>query len=56
MPTETNVDGDALSFMVKTWAKRKTTETVVNNGWRLVAVGGCQLVVGGGWWQLAVAS
>ena len=47
--------------MVKTWARHKTTETVLNNGWRL-AVGGWwrsaadsvwQLVVGGGW-QLAV--
>ena len=40
MPTETDVHGDALCFMVKTWARHKTTETVMNNGWRLVAVGG----------------
>ena len=37
--TETNGHGDALCFMVKTWARHKTTETVLNNGWRL-AVGG----------------
>ena len=30
--------------MVKTWARHKTTETVLNKGWRLVAVGGwCSL-------------
>ena len=45
-PTETNVR-DALCFMVKIWTRHKTTETVLNNGWRLA-------VVGGGWWQLAV--
>jgi len=39
MPTETNNHGDALCFMVKTWARHKTTETVLNNGGRL-AVGG----------------
>ena len=39
-PTETNVHGDALCFIVKTWARHKTTETVLNNGWRLAAVGG----------------
>ena len=39
MPTETNIHGDALCFMVKTWARHKTTETVLNNGGRL-AVGG----------------
>ena len=49
--------GDALCFMVKTWARHKTTETVLNNGWRL-AVGGWRLAVGGwrltvgGWWSL----
>ena len=47
-PTETNVHGDALCVMVKTWAKHKTTETVLNSGWRL-AVGGWRLAVGGGW-------
>ena len=26
--TETDVHGDALRFMVKTWARHKTTETV----------------------------
>ena len=33
-----HVQGDALCFVVKTWARQKTTETVLNNGWRL-AVG-----------------
>ena len=48
-PTETNVHGDALRFMGKTWARHKTTETVLNNGWRLAAVGGgWRLVVPGG--------
>ena len=32
--------------------RHKTTETVLNNGWRLVAVGGWRLAVGG--WRLAV--
>ena len=36
--------GDALCFMVKTWARHKTTNSMLNNGWRLVAVGG--------WWSL----
>ena len=40
-PTETNVRGDALRVMVKTWARNKTTETVLNNGWRLAVHGGC---------------
>ena len=61
-PTETNVHGDALCFMVKTWATHKTTETVLNTGWRLAvgrwwrlaADGDWQLVVGGGWRRLAV--
>ena len=57
-PTETNVHGYALCFMVKTRLRHKTTETALNNVWRL-AVGGWwrlvadsspQLVVGGGWW------
>ena len=38
-PTETNVHGDALCSMVKTWAGHKTTETELNSGSRL-AVGG----------------
>ena len=42
-PTEMKVHGDALCFMVKTWARHKTTETVLNNGWRLAV---------GGWWSL----
>ena len=54
MPTETNLHGDALCFMVKTWARHKTTKALLNSGWRLVAVGGWgRLAVGGGW-QLAV--
>ena len=48
--TEMDVHGDALCFMVKTWAGHKTTETVLNNGWRLAAVGGWLLAVGG--WRL----
>ena len=65
-PTETNVHGDALCFMVQTRARHKTTESVLNNvyrsvavrGWRSavggrrLAVGGWRLVVGG--WRLAV--
>ena len=52
-PTETNVHGDALCLMVETWAwaRHKTTETTLNNGWRL-AVGGWRLVAVGGWWSL----
>ena len=50
MPTEMNVHGDALCFMVKTWARHKRTEALLNNGWRLAAVGGWwRLAVGGGW-------
>ena len=52
-PTERDVRGDTtLCFMGKTWARHKTTETVLNNGWRLAAVGGWWLAVGG--WRLAV--
>ena len=46
-PTQTNLQEDALCFVVKTWARHNTTETGLNNGWRLAAVGG------GGWWRLA---
>ena len=59
-PTETNGHGDALCFMVKAWARHKTTETVLNNGGRLAVAGGWYLAVGGGWrvavggWRLAV--
>ena len=42
MPTETNLHGDTLCFMVKTWIRHNTKEALLNNGWRLVAVGG--------WW------
>ena len=48
-PTETNVHGDALCFMVKAWARHKTTETVLNNGWRLVVGRRWRLAVGGSW-------
>ena len=50
-PTETNVHGDALRFIVKAWARHKTAERVLSNGWRLVAVGG---LAAGGWWWLVV--
>ena len=53
-PTETKFHGDALCFMVKTWARHKTTEALLNNGWQLAAVGGGWLAVGGGWWWAAV--
>ena len=63
-PTETNIHRDALCFMVKTWARHNTTETVLNNdgdrrrlaggGWRLVAVGWWQLAIGGGGRRLVV--
>ena len=46
-----NVHGDALCFMVKTWARHKTTETVLNNVWQL-AVSGSWLVAVGSWWSL----
>ena len=51
--------------MVKTWARHKNTETVLNNGWQLAAVGGwrladwrlvavcsCRFVAVGGWRSL----
>ena len=42
-PTETNLPGDALCFVVRTWARHKTTETVLNSCWWLAAVGGWRL-------------
>ena len=51
-PTEASGHRGALCFVVKAWALRKTTETVLSNGWRL-AVGGWRLVAVGGW-RLAV--
>ena len=50
-PIETNLHGDALCFVVRTWARHKTMETVLNNGWQLT-VEGWRLAVGGGWWSL----
>ena len=45
--------------MVKTWARHKTTEAVLNNGWQMV--GGWRLLnngwhMVGSWWRLAVGS
>ena len=48
-PTENNVHGDALCFMVKTWATHKTTETALNNGWWLAVGGSWRSAVGVGW-------
>ena len=54
-PTQTNAHGEALCFMVKTWARDKTTKPVLNNGWRLAPFVGWRLVaVGGGWSLVAV--
>ena len=59
-PTDPNVHGNTLCSMVKTWARHKTTETALNNDWRLTVGGGWRLAVGSGWrlavggWQLAV--
>ena len=60
-PTETNLHGGALCFMVQTGKRHKTTEALLNNGWQRLAVGGgwrlaaavggWRLVVGG-WWSL----
>ena len=33
-------NANALCFMIKTWARHKTTETALNTVWRLAAVGG----------------
>ena len=51
-PTETNVHGDALYFIVKTWARHKTTETVLNNGRQLAAVGSGWRWAVGAWWRV----
>ena len=50
-PMQTNVHGDAHCLMAERWTIHKTTETALNNGWRLVAVWR-RLAVGG--WRLAV--
>ena len=52
--TQTNVHRDALCFMAKTWARHKTTEALLNNGWRLVAVGGWRFLAVGSFWLVAV--
>ena len=53
---ETKVHGDALCFMVKTWARHKTTETVLaaGGGWWRLSVGGSWRLAVGGSWRLAV--
>ena len=52
-PTETNVHGDALCFMVM---GPSLLQRLAVGGWRLAAVGGWwELAVGGGWWRLAVS-
>ena len=38
--------------MVKTWTRHKTTEALLNNGWRLLAASVWRLVAVGGWWHL----
>ena len=53
-PTETDVHGGALCFMVKTWVRHNATETVLNNGWRLAVGGGWRVVAVGDWWRLVV--
>ena len=40
--------------MGKTCARHKTTETVLNTGWRLAAISGWRLVVFGGWWLVVL--
>ena len=46
-----NRNGDALYFVVKAWARHKTTERVlaVGGGWQL-AVGSWRWLAVGGWW------
>ena len=48
-PTEKKHSQGPLCFTVKTWTRHKTTETALNNGWRLPAVGGWWSVAVGGW-------
>ena len=56
MPTESNVQGDALWLMVKTQDHRTVSKNdcrlLAVGGWRLAAVGGWRLAVGG--WRLVV--
>ena len=52
--TEKNLQGDALCFMVKAWTRHKTTEALLNNGWRLAAAVGWWFVAVGGWQRLEV--
>ena len=48
MATDTNLRRDALCFMANTWTKHKTTNALLNNGWRSA--------VGGGWWWVVPRS
>ena len=50
----TNVHGDVLCFLVKTCERHKTTDAVLNNGWRLAVGGGWRVVAVGGWRLVAV--
>ena len=53
---KTEVSWGPLCFMLKTWARHNTSETVFsnqNNDWRLVVVGGWRLAVAGGRQRLA---
>ena len=47
-PTETNVHGDALCFMIKPWAKPQRQYRTMFGGWRRLAVGGWRLLALGG--------
>ena len=47
---KTNLHGDALCFLVKTWTKHRITEALLNNGlavWQRLVVGGWRLVAVG---------
>ena len=50
MPTETNVHGDALCFMVM--RPSLLQRLAVGGGWRLAVVGSWRLVAVGGHWGL----
>ena len=44
-----NIHRNTLRFMANTWARHKTTQTILSNGWRLAVVGNWRLTVGDGW-------